>query len=297
VIRELMAHQARLKPWIPFYKYTLADGKLDPAIYRSSPEGEFSVRVAANIYIRESYREVIFDSIANSALLKSNLYKYSDLGFMYLAEIIQKITGQRLDQYVREQFYAPLGLSTAGFVPLKRFPAERIVPTENDLIFRKQLIHGDVHDPGAAMLGGVSGHAGLFSNANDLAVIGQMLLNGGTYGGTSYVDPATLSEFTSYQFPLNDNRRGVGFDKPLPEFSTAGPVCRSAPKESYGHTGFTGTYLWADPVNGLVYVFLSNRVHPSAENNKLSSLNIREKIHQALYDAIEKSPNFATGNN
>ncbi len=293
VIRELMAHQARLKPWIPFYKYTLAGGKLDPAIYRNSPEGEFSVRVAANIYIRESYREVIFDSIRTSALLKSNLYKYSDLGFMYLAEIIKKITGQSLDTFAREQFYAPLGLSTAGFLPLKRFSAERIVPTENDQVFRMQLIRGDVHDPGAAMLGGVSGHAGLFSNANDLAVIGQMLLNGGTYGGTRYIDPATIIEYTSCQFPLNENRRGVGFDKPLPEFSTAGPVCKGASKDSFGHTGFTGTYLWADPANGLVYVFLSNRVHPSAENNKLSSLNIREKIHQALYDAIEKSPNFA----
>jgi CubicO group peptidase (beta-lactamase class C family) len=293
IIREMMAHQARLKPWIPFYKYTLTEGKPDSTIYRSKPEGAFDVRVAENLYIRESYKQVIFDSIRNSSLLKSNSYKYSDLGFIYLAEIIGTLAGESIDNYAHDRFYAPLGLSTNGYLPRYRFPLSRIVPTEQDKIFRNQLIHGDVHDPGAAMLGGISGHAGLFSNANDLGIIGQMLLERGTYGGIQYLRHETVQDYTSCQFPLNSNRRGVGFDKPLPEFSTSGPVCWSASKDSFGHSGFTGTYLWIDPAEGLVYIFLSNRVHPDAENTKLSGQNIREKIHQYLYDAIKKSANFA----
>jgi CubicO group peptidase (beta-lactamase class C family) len=180
-----------------------------------------------------------------------------------------------------------------GFLPRKRFELDRIAPTENDKIFRNQLIHGDVHDPGAAMLGGISGHAGLFSDANDMGVIGQMLLQGGIYGSERYLQAETIKEFTERQFPLNDNRRGIGFDKPLPEYSTEGPACKSASAESFGHMGFTGTYIWVDPENGLVFVFLSNRVHPDADNNKLSGMNIRPKIHQLFYDTIEKSTTFA----
>lgn len=297
IIREMMAHQARLKPWIPFYKYTLLEGKPDSTIYRQSPQGEFDVRVAENLYIRESYKQAIFDSIRSSALLRTNNYKYSDLGFIYLAEIIGSLAGKSIDNFTHEQFYAPLGLSTTGYLPRYRFPLNRIIPTEQDKVFRNQLVHGDVHDPAAAMLGGVSGHAGLFSNANDMGILGQMLLNRGSYAGLSYIRPETIQDYTSYQFPLNSNRRGVGFDKPLPEFSTSGPVCQSASKDSFGHSGFTGTYLWVDPANGLVYVFLSNRVYPDAENNKLSGMNIREKIHEYLYDAIKKSAIFAPGNN
>ena len=171
--------------------------------------------------------------------------------------------------------------------PRDRFPLSRIMPTENDTIFRKQLIHGDVHDPGAAMLGGVSGHAGLFSDANDLAIILQMLLNSGEYGGKRYFLPSTVKEFTKVQFPENGNRRGAGFDKPQINYTPDGPSCKSASPNSFGHSGFTGTYIWADPDNQLLYVFLSNRVYPNASNQKISEMNIRTEIHQKMYDILD----------
>jgi len=292
IIREMMAHQARLKPWIPFYKYTLKDGKPDTALYRDKISGDISVRVAENLYIQKDYKNVIYDSIITSRLLGSNSYKYSDLGFYLLPEIIESLVNKPFKDYSENKFYKPLGLSTTGFLPREHFSLDRIVPTEDDKVFRMQLVHGDVHDPGAAMMGGVSGHAGLFSDANDLGILAQMLIQGGNYGGVQYLKPETIADYTRQQFPLNDNRRGVGFDKPLPEYTDEGPCCKSASLQSYGHSGFTGTYIWIDPANGLTFVFLSNRVYPDAENNKLSSLKIRPKIHQYFYDAIEKSTNF-----
>lgn len=292
-IREMMAHQAKLTPWIPFYKNTLKDKKPDTAYYRNKISDDFPVRVAENLYIRKNYRYVIFDSIIASPMLKSSAYKYSDLGFYFIPEIVKNLVNLSFDEYLEQTFYKPMGLSTLGFTPRNRIAPDRIPPTEKDTVFRNQLVHGDVHDQGAAMLGGISGHAGLFSDANDLGIIGQMLLNGGSYGGVNYLDPKTIEEFTSWQFPLNDNRRGVGFDKPLPEYSAEGPCCKSASASSYGHMGFTGTYIWIDPETGLTFVFLSNRVYPSAENNKLASMNLRPKIHQCFYDAIKKSATFA----
>jgi CubicO group peptidase (beta-lactamase class C family) len=176
-----------------------------------------------------------------------------------------------------------------GYLPRQRFPLERIIPTEDDKVFRKQLLQGDVHDQGAALLGGVSGHAGLFSNASDMAVFMQMLLEKGRYGDEQILDSMVVLAFTSVQFPLNDNRRGIGFDKPQLVYEEDGPTCRSASPQSFGHSGFTGTYAWADPENNLVYVFLSNRICPDASNNKIMELDIRTKIHQAFYDAINKS--------
>ncbi len=292
IIREMMAHQSKLTPWIPFYKYTLKDKKPDSAYYRSSISEDYPVRVAENLYIKKNYKYVIYDSILSSPLLKTSSYKYSDLGFYFIPEIMENLINEPFEDYVEKTFYKPLGLSTTGFLPRKRFPLDRIPPTENDTLFRKQLVHGDVHDQGAAMLGGVSGHAGLFSNANDIGVIAQMLIRGGIYGGVTYLKPETIKEFTEWQFPLNDNRRGIGFDKPLPEYTAEGPCCKSASPASFGHSGFTGTYIWADPENQLVYIFLSNRVYPDAANNKLASSSLRPKIHQVLYDAIEKSTIF-----
>jgi CubicO group peptidase (beta-lactamase class C family) len=292
IIREMMAHQSKLKPWIPFYLYTMKDKKPDTAFYRSTISEDFPVRVAENMYIRKNYNYVLYDSILTSPLLETSSYKYSDLGFYLVPEIMKNIVNEPFEDYVSNTFYKPMGLSTTGFLPRKRFPLDRIPPTENDTLFRRQLVQGDVHDQGAAMLGGVSGHAGLFSDANDLGVIAQMLINGGTYGGVKYLKPETIKEFTEWQFPLNDNRRGIGFDKPLPEYSPEGPCCKSASASSFGHTGFTGTYFWADPENQLVFIFLSNRVYPDAANNKLAASNLRPKINQVLYDAIEKSTNF-----
>lgn len=292
VLREMMAHQARLTPWIPFYKTTLKNDKPDSAFYRNSFSEEFPVRVAEKLYLKKGYDQVIYDSIAASPLLKTNSYKYSDLGFYLIPQIVENLTHSPFKNYLDSNFYRPLGLATTGFLPRDRFSLERIAPTEQDNYFRYQLVHGDVHDQGAAMLGGISGHAGLFSDANDLGIIAQMLLQNGQYGGQSFLDSATIREFTSWQFPLNDNRRGIGFDKPLPKYAPEGPCCKSASPESYGHTGFTGTYLWADPENQSAFIFLSNRVYPDAANNKLSGMNLRPKIHQYFYNAIEKSTNF-----
>ncbi|MFO7615446.1 MAG: glycoside hydrolase family 3 N-terminal domain-containing protein [Bacteroidales bacterium] len=289
IIREMMAHQARLKPWIPYFKYVNEDGKPDPAVFSATVSEDFPIRVAENLYIRMDYDHVIIDSIIASPLQNTKAYKYSDLGFYFIPQIIHNLTYQHYDDYLDYTFYRPMGLSTLCFTPRGHFPLNRIVPTEDDKIFRGQLLHGDVHDPGAAMMGGISAHAGVFSNANDFGIICQMLLQGGTYGGEQYLQEATIKEFTRRQFPLNQNRRGIGFDKPFPEYSINGSACKSASPASYGHSGFTGTYLWIDPENGLVFVFLSNRVHPDANNNKLARQNIRPELHQLFYNAILKS--------
>ena len=286
IIRDIMTHQAKLQAWIPYYLFTLDGEKVDTTIYHSSISEQFPVRVAQNLYIRDDYKYQMMDSILLSPLREKNDYKYSDLGFYLLAAAIENIKNQPINKYVSENFYKPLGLSNISYLPRRSYPLSRIVPTEEDTEFRHQLVHGDVHDPGAAMLGGVSGHAGLFSNASDLAVIMQMLLQGGTYGGQKFLETKTIKEFTKCQFPLNENRRGLGFDKPLLEFEEDGAVCFSASTDSFGHSGFTGTYVWADPQSGLVYVFLSNRIHPDASNSKIMDLNIRTEIHEAFYQAI-----------
>ena len=250
---------------------------------------KFPIRVAENLYIKRDYAYRMMDSIIISPLREKTEYKYSDIGFYILAKTIETLTNQPIDEYADTHFYKPMGLMNITYRPRDKFPLSRLIPTEDDQFFRKQLIHGDVHDPGAAMLGGVSGHAGIFSNTHDIGVIMQMLLNGGTYGGERYIKESTVKEFTRYQFPLHDNRRGLGFDKPFMDFEPDGPNCASASTESFGHSGFTGTYAWADPKNGLIYVFLSNRVHPDASNSTVYRLNIRTNIHQAFYDALKNA--------
>jgi CubicO group peptidase (beta-lactamase class C family) len=181
-----------------------------------------------------------------------------------------------------------MGINSLRFRPRKYFPLDIIVPTEFDQSFRKQLLVGDVHDQGAAMLGGVAGHAGLFGNAYDVAVMMQMFMNGGHYGGRNFIEEETIREFTSVQFEENDNRRGLGFDKPLLEYEDHRSNCKDASPSSFGHSGFTGTYTWADPETGLVYVFLSNRIHPNMTNGKISKLDIRTNVHQLFYESIKK---------
>lgn len=286
LIRELMAHQARLQSWIPYYEKTIIDDSLDGGVYHHTMTENYSTRVAEDLYIHDDYSHAIFDTIATSELRETNGYEYSDLGFYLLYEAIENITNEPFEKYVERNFYTPLGTATLGYLPRKRFSLNRIVPTEKDEIFRHQLIHGDVHDPGAAMLGGISGHAGLFSNARDLAVIMQMLLNGGEYGGIRYFDSTTVRQFTKTQFPLNDNRKALGFDKPVLEENEPGPSAKAASSESFGHSGFTGTLTWADPENETIFVFLSNRVHPDADNYKLIKMDIRTKIHSVLYEAV-----------
>ena len=288
MIRDVMAHQAGLQDWIPFYKATLVNGMPDRSLYQWLQSPEFPARVAQNLYIRKDYADTIFKSIAGSPLRATRDYKYSDLGFYLLRLVVEQISHQPFDQYLDVNFYKPLGLSHMGFKPRDRFSLDLLIPTEYDNEFRKQFVWGDVHDPGAAMLGGVSGHAGLFSNAFDLAVIMQMLLQDGTYGGKQYITPATIREFTRVQSPGKGNRRGLGFDKPALNPALDGPTCKDASPRSFGHSGFTGTYIWADPANELIYIFLSNRVYPNAENQKLSEMNIRTNIHEAVYDLLRR---------
>lgn len=289
VLREMMAHQARLHPWIPFYLETIDENNQPlPEIYHQTHDSVYSRKVAENLYIRPEYKDSIFSAIKKSELRSRKKYKYSDLGFYLLSFIIRDLTNQRLNRYVEDTFYNPMGLSHITFNPLEKFDKEEIVPTEDDNNFRHQLIHGYVHDPGAAMLGGISGHAGLFSNASDLAALMQMLLNHGNYAGKKILDSLIIEEFTKRQFPLNDNRRGIGFDKPLLDNEKGGPSCQEASKQSFGHSGFTGTYAWADPKYDLVYIFLSNRIYPKASNRKLITMDIRTKIQKVIYEAIKK---------
>ncbi len=285
-IRDVMSHQAGLQDWIPFYKSTLLNGQPDPAVYQSEQSLDFPSRVAENLYIRKGYSDTLIERIILSPLRSSRDYKYSDLGFYLLKLVVENVSNQPFDKYLESNFYKPLGLSTMGFSPRNRFSLSQIIPTEYDSEFRKQLVWGDVHDPGAAMLGGISGHAGLFSDAFDLAVIMQMLLQDGVYGGRKYLSPATIKEFTRVQFPGKGNRRALGFDKPSLNPQLDGPTCKGASALSFGHSGFTGTYVWADPANGLTYIFLSNRIYPAATNQKLSEMNIRTNIHQSAYDLL-----------
>lgn len=264
----------------------MQNNQYKPGIYDTVRTNEFPNRVAQKLYISKSYEDTIYNQIITSPLTEKGKYVYSDLGYYFLKNIIEKKTFVPLDRYVIKYFYAPLGLSTMGYKPLNRFDLEKIVPTENDTKFRKQLIHGDVHDPGAAMLGGVGGHAGLFSNANDLAVMMQLFLNYGAYGGERYIDANTLKEFTKCQY-CKDNRRAIGFDKPETDTKKDSPVCSCVSYLSFGHTGFTGTLAWADPDNQLVYIFLSNRVNPNADDNKLAKMGIRTKIQEVIYDVVK----------
>ncbi len=287
-IREILAHQAGLKAWIPFYKKSLSGGKPRYDVYSLDSTSLYRYRVANNLYINYTYRDSIFDQILKTPVNESGEYKYSDIGYYFLKEIVETKTGQELDKYVEKEFYQPLGMSRTGFKPLYHFRKEEIVPTENDKMFRGQLIHGDVHDPGAAMLGGVGGHAGLFGNANDIAKLMQMYVSSGSYAGREYLNSETVKEFTSCQYCENENRRGAGFDKPMINGEEGGPTCTCVSYMSFGHSGFTGTYAWADPEDEIVYVFLSNRIHPDASNKKLISLSIRTRIQEVIYDAIAK---------
>ncbi len=288
IIKDILLHQAGLKPFIPYYTQTINKGVLNPNIYQNKKSNKFPIQVADSLFILKSYSDTIYNQMLTSPVKSNPKYVYSDLGF-YITQMISEHLSQRsIDQYMHP-IYRKIGASTTGYQPLNRFPKRRIAPTENDITFRKQLIQGYVHDPGAAMLGGVAGHAGIFSNANDLAKIMQVYLNKGQYGGEQFITSKTIEYFTSCIACDEGNRRGLGFDKPEPDKAKASPTCHSASLASFGHTGFTGTYAWADPENGLVYIFLSNRVCPDAENTKLSKLNVRTNIHQVFYDAIENS--------
>ena len=286
-LRKMLTHQAGLKPWIPFYVKTMKDNLPSPAIYAKDSSSLYNTRVAENLWILGSYGKNIYDSILHTPLLRSRKYKYSDLGYYFIKKIIEKKSGVTLDQFVTNQFYKPMGLENLRYYPRRHFNISRITPTEDDKIFRKSVIHGYVHDQGAAMLGGVGGHAGLFSNAGDLAKLMQMYLNNGSYGGVQYIKPQVIEEYTDCQY-CSTNRRGAGFDKPTRDLK-GGPTCNLVSLKSYGHSGFTGTVVWADPIPQINYVFLSNRVYPDAENWKLVKMDIRTDIQEVIYKAVNSA--------
>ncbi len=287
-LREILAHRAALKPWIPFYAETLDNrGRRLSDLYRSTAGGAYQVQVAPNIFMHETYIDSIWHSIDVSELRANNNYRYSDLGFYYLAKLVEKASGSTLDQYVADQFYRSLGLYNIDFNPRERFSLRRIPPTEVDNYWRKQAVHGYVHDMGAAMLGGISGHAGLFGNAHDLAVIGQMLIQNGVYGNEVYLTSDVIEEFAS-RFP-GESRRGLGFDMKQMDPGRSMNMANSASSKAFGHLGFTGTSIWIDPAEELVFIFLSNRTYPSMRNNKLSRDSYRTRMQEVAYRSITRS--------
>jgi CubicO group peptidase (beta-lactamase class C family)/beta-glucosidase-like glycosyl hydrolase len=287
-LEDILLHQAGLVPFIPFYRETIdtATGIPNPAIYSEKSTPGFTTRVAENLYLRNDWNDTIFNRILKSHLGPSNKYVYSDNDFIFLGKIVEAISGMKLEDYVQKNFYAKMGMTTTGFKPRNRFPVDRMVPTETEKHFRRQTMQGDVHDEGAALFGGVAGHAGLFSDAYDLSILYQMLLNGGTFNGERYLKASTIKYFTAYHSDVS--RRGLGFDKPEKDNATRKepyPASKVS-LETFGHTGFTGTCVWVDPKYNLVYIFLSNRVYPTRDNNKLSQLSIRGKIQDAIYSAL-----------
>lgn len=287
-IENILLHQAGLVAYIPFYKETIdSAGAPKPQFYSAEKKDSFGIRVAKNLYMRNDWRDTLYKRILESPLGRTGRYVYSDNDFIFLGKIVEAISGMPLNEYVSSVFYRPMGLPTAGFRPLEKFPVSRIIPTENEKQFRLQLLRGDVHDPGAAMFGEVAGHAGLFSNAYDLAMIMQMLLNGGTINGKRYLQEETVSLFTAYH--SNTSRRGYGFDKPEKDNRTRPDPypCLSTSPQTFGHTGYTGTCVWADPKYDVLFVFLSNRVNPyGGENTKLLKMNVRTNIQEVIYKAM-----------
>ncbi|TAF46545.1 MAG: beta-N-acetylglucosaminidase [Sphingobacteriales bacterium] len=279
-VRELLLHQAGLVPFIPFYE------RLKIGDYSRKPSEYFNVQVADSFYVSKNYfKNTMWPAMLNSPLKNRGTYVYSDLSMYFMQQIIENICQQPLEDYLQAQFFKPLGMCSTGYYPRQQFNKALIVPTEQDTYFRKTLLWGFVHDQGAALLGGVAGHAGLFSNATDLAILFQMMLNGGSYGGMQYLKPETIALFTSKQSAVS--RRGLGFDRWDPNLTKEYPS-KYASKNTFGHTGYTGTCVWVDAEQNLIYIFLSNRVHPKV-NNKISDLKIRTRILDTIYKAIYTS--------
>ncbi|WP_347926190.1 glycoside hydrolase family 3 N-terminal domain-containing protein [Pontimicrobium sp. SW4] len=288
-IKKMLSHYAQLKPWIPFYVNTLDSitKKPDAKYYRRKSSKGFDIEVANKLFLRSDYQDSIQETIKESDMLERLRYRYSDLPYYILKKFIEKHYDQPLDELVQQHFYKSLGANYTTYKPRERFSKTQIVPSEIDDYYRFQEVHGYVHDMGAAMQNGVGGHAGVFSNANDIAKIMQMYLQKGYYGGQRYFKTETLDRFNECYYCESDNRRGVGFDKP--QLDEDGPTCGCVSMTSFGHSGFTGTYAWADPEEEIVYVFMANRTYPTSLNgNKLLKENIRTEIQRLIYEAIEE---------
>ncbi|HSC53940.1 MAG TPA: glycoside hydrolase family 3 N-terminal domain-containing protein [Phnomibacter sp.] len=300
-IENLLLHQAGLVSWIPFYKEVTdaQTGNADPKIFSHEKTTADLIDVSDHLFMSSKWIDTMFQRIKTSNVVTNELkYVYSDNDFILLGKVVEAISGMTLDVYVKTNFYEPLGMASTGFKPYEHFAITELAPTEREKTFRQSLVWGYVHDPGAAMFGNVAGHAGLFSNASDLGVLYQMLLNGGEFGGKRYLKKETIDWFTSYQTPIS--RRGLGFDKPeknndTRSAKTAYPAQYVSPK-TYGHTGFTGTCVWVDPQYDLVYIFLSNRVNEiGGDNRKLLDMSVRSRIQEIVYESLEdKSQKHST---
>ena len=287
-LREILSHQAGLKPYIVFLNEVHKKGRLKRKYIHSESSPRFQNQAYEKLYVKNRFISKIYREIDQSNVSENKIYLYSGLAFLIFPQLISQLSGESYEYYLQKNFYLPMGATSLGFKPkTKKYP-NTIVPTEVDTVFRKDLVKGWVHDENAALMGGISGNAGLFGTARDLFIIMQMYQNYGIYDGNRYLTEATLKEFTKVQYPENDNRRGLGFDKPLINnknlaISEAYPAV-DASLESFGHTGFTGTFIWADPINQLVFIFLSNRVYPTRDNRNLYELNIRPQLHQLFYE-------------
>lgn len=304
--RSMLSHNARLMPWIPYWRSTLRknanypwknkwnntilnDYKFKRKTFKRDSSTKYTIRITDDLWLHRDYKKKIYKAIRKSPLNEKEGYVYSGLLFYLLPEIVANLTGENYEAYLRKHFYEPLGANTIGYNPYKRFDLNRIVPTERDTFFRMQQLHGTVHDEGAAMMAGVSANAGLFGTANDLAKLFQMYQNGGVYAGKQYIAANSLKEFTSRSYEKEGNRRGLGFDKPLITYDyMKSYIAKSASSSSFGHSGYTGTLVWSDPDTGILFIFFSNRVFPTRDNRKLYIHNLRPRMHQAVYDAIQK---------
>lgn len=288
ILKDILTHQAGLWPFLPFWSQTMKDSLYMPEFYSEHESPEYPYPVAKNLFAARSMRDSLWQWILHAKIVeKPNRipynYRYSDMAFYIMQHLAEKLLNQPMEDFLEQNIYEPIGAYTTGFLPLRKFPENRIAPTEDDKLFRKSLLTGYVHDQGAAMYGGIAGHAGLFSTANDLAKLGQMWLQGGRYGGHQFFKPQTLQLFTQKQY--ENSHRGLGWDKPA-QSDPDGPTSIYASQKTFGHTGFTGTCIWVDPEFNLVYVFLSNRVNPSMTNNKILNANIRPRIQEVIYKAI-----------
>ena len=312
-VEELLYHQSGIVPYIPFYQNARADrnyicddgtsrhadtsytalpttglhaASLGPSWLSDHQKPGFSTEVARRMYVHDSFRDHIIQDISKSRLGTRGKYTYSCINFILLKMAVENVTRQPMDRFLNTHFFSRLGASTTTYNPLHKMDTLRIVPTEDDRVMRHQMLRGYVHDEAAALQGGVSGNAGLFSSADDLAKLLQLYLNNGSYGGEPYISATTCHMFTHSQ--SRTCRCGLGFDRPERTPGSASPCSRLAPASTYGHLGFTGTCFWVDPDNRMIYIFLSNRIHPSRDNNRLSTLGIRSRIQDAIYRALKR---------
>jgi len=283
-LAELLTHHSGLAPALPVYPYIVYRRRGQRRFgryFQPRPDSTYSIKVAKQFYLNREFADSLWEHTKAMKVDTNKAYRYSDANLVLVQQAIDSINGYSLARYLQENIYGPLGMQRTGYLPLERFKAEEIVPTENDQGWRFQLLRGYVHDETASLLGGVSGNAGLFTSAHELGHLFQMLLNGGSYGGKQYFSPGLVRTFTRRQA----GHRGYGFD--LPPYQGDYYLSRYASRESYGHTGFTGTCVWVDKEEELVYIFLSNRIHPRDNNQMINTLAVRQRVHDVVYQAMQ----------